>query len=82
MLLEMVVLGEAADVRHQQNGIRAVETAAQVTGDVDHALEFLNRMAPVVVISAAEIEGVIAGKEFGGMHHQADCCGSAAPDRG
>ena len=29
-------------------------------------------MAPVVVISAAEIEGVIAGKEFGGMHHQAD----------
>ena len=29
-------------------------------------------MAPVVVISAAEIKGVIPGKEFGGMHHQAD----------
>ena len=38
--LEMVVLGEASDVRHQQDGIGAVEATAQVTGDVDHALEF------------------------------------------
>ena len=73
--LEMVVFGEAADVRHQKNGIGAAEAAAQITGDVDHALEFLNRVAPVVGISAAEIEGVIAGEEFGGVHHQADCCG-------
>ena len=41
-------------------------------GDVDHALEFVDRMAPVVVISAAEIKGVIAGKEFRGVHHKAD----------
>ena len=29
-------------------------------------------MAAVVVIRAAEVEGVIPSKQFGGMHHQAD----------
>ncbi|MCH2100131.1 MAG: hypothetical protein MK142_17260 [Pseudomonadales bacterium] len=66
----MVVLGESPDVGHQQDVIRAVETIAQVTTDVDHALEFFNRMAAVVIISAAEVEGVIPSKQFGGMHHQ------------
>ena len=45
---------------------------AQVTGNVDHALEFINRVTPIVVISAAEVEGVIAGKEFRGVNDKAE----------
>ena len=29
-------------------------------------------MVPIGVFSTAEIQGVITGEEFGGMHHQAE----------
>ena len=68
----MVVFGEAAHVGHQKHGLRAVEPTAQIPGDVHHPLQFCNRVTPVGVVGTAEIEGVVTGKQFGGMHHQPD----------